>query len=166
MLELQVKATWVKQLNFSIEVVEMAQGLLSELRQAVELYDSLPDAIICMKYKIAATLDWLFSCTSSEPLTWNYQTLDGRKLNTEDVDEAMAAKTPSVWVVESELGQVENPLQHKIYLTSSSSCTIICVAVQTLCQNKGYIKLGRLGRAEVLDINILSGMWVNLIACS
>ena len=124
----------------------------------MERYDSLPDAIICIKYNVASTLDWAFSCTSSEPLTRNYQTLDGRKLNTEDADEAMAAKTPSVWVVESKLGQVENPLQHKIYLASSSSCTIICATVQALCQNKGYMKLGRLGRAEVLDINILTVM--------
>ena len=136
----------------------MAEELLKVLRLAVECFNLLPDAIRYIKIKVPGSLDGKFECFSAVPLTQNYNSLDGRKLNTEDEDEALAAKNATVWLVESKLGRVENPLKYKIFLASSSSCKIVCAAAQAVCQNKGYINLGRLGNAKVLDIIIFTGL--------
>ena len=75
----------------------MAEELLKVLRLAVECFNLLPDAIRYIKIKVPGSLDGKFECFSAVPLTQNYNSLDGRKLNTKDEDEALAAKHATVW---------------------------------------------------------------------
>ena len=137
----------------------MSVVMLSHLSLARGIYDELPQHLRHIRTAIYSEFGLDLKFFREVPLTSNYESRDGRRLTRLDEDEAMHAKTSSLWVVESKpTGQAMTQVKYRTLLASSNSSSIVCAAAQALCQNQGYITLGGMGRAKVLDILTCAGM--------
>ena len=105
----------------------MSVVMLSHLSLARGIYDELPQHLRHIRTAIYSEFGLDLKFFREVPLTSNYESRDGRRLTRLDEDEAMHAKTSSLWVVESKpTGQAMTQVKYRTLLASSNSSSIVC----------------------------------------